>query len=263
MKMADITKLSTVNVTVSELVAVVTMNNPPVNAQNKQFHEDLTLVFDVLSDREDVRVVILTGAGKCFSAGADIKGRAGQKSELGDHWAHSRRVRECFYSIMECRKPVIAAINGPALGAGLAVAASADILLASEEAQLGLPEINVGLLGGGRHAMRLFGHSKTRRLMLTGKRLTGAELYRLGVVEECVPGDELMKTAMDLALEIASKSPVAMSLAKGTLNAIEEMTLRDGYRYEQNKTGELSKTEDSREAMAAFAEKRQPVFKGS
>lgn len=261
--MSDITKLSTVNVTISELVAVVTMNNPPVNAQNKQFHEDLTLVFDVLSDRDDVRVVILTGAGKCFSAGADIKGRAGQKSELGDHWAHSRRVRECFYSIMECRKPVIAAINGPALGAGLAVAASADILLASEEAQLGLPEINVGLLGGGRHAMRLFGHSKTRRLMLTGKRLTGAELYRLGVVEECVPGDELMKTAMDLALEIASKSPVAMSLAKGTLNAIEEMTLRDGYRYEQNKTGELSKTEDSREAMAAFAEKRQPVFKGS
>jgi enoyl-CoA hydratase len=261
--MADITKLSTVNVTVSELVAVVTMNNPPVNAQNKQFHEDLTLVFDVLSDRDDVRVVILTGAGKCFSAGADIKGRAGQKSELGDHWGHSRRVRECFYSIMECRKPVIAAINGPALGAGLAVAASADILLASEEAQLGLPEINVGLLGGGRHAMRLFGHSKTRRLMLTGKRLTGAELYRLGVVEECVLADELMKTAMDLALEIASKSPVAMSLAKGTLNAIEEMTLRDGYRYEQNKTGELSKTEDSREAMAAFAEKRQPVFKGS
>ena len=261
--MSDITKLSTVNVTISELVAVVTMNNPPVNAQNKQFHEDLTLVFDVLSDRDDVRVVILTGAGKCFSAGADIKGRAGQKSELGDHWAHSRRVRECFYSIMECRKPVIAAINGPALGAGLAVAASADILLASEEAQLGLPEINVGLLGGGRHARRLFGHSKTRRLMLTGKRLTGAELYRLGVVEECVPGDELMKTAMDLALEIASKSPVAMSLAKGTLNAIEEMTLRDGYRYEQNKTGELSKTEDSREAMAAFTEKRQPVFKGS
>lgn len=261
--MSDITKLSTVNVTISELVAVVTMNNPPVNAQNKQFHEDLTLVFDVLSDRDDVRVVILTGAGKCFSAGADIKGRAGQKSELGDHWAHSRRVRECFYSIMECRKPVIAAINGPALGAGLAVAASADILLASEEAQLGLPEINVGLLGGGRHAMRLFGHSKTRRLMLTGKRLTGAELYRLGVVEECVPGDELMKTAMDLALEIASKSPIAMSLAKGTLNAIEEMTLRDGYRYEQNKTGELSKTEDSREAMAAFAEKRQPVFNGS
>ena len=260
--MSNIENLSTVDVSISDFVAVVTMNNPPVNAQNRQFHEDLTLVFDVLSDREDVRAVILTGAGKCFSAGADIKGRAGQKQELGNHWSHSRRVRECFHSIMECKKPVIAAINGPALGAGLAVAASADILLASEEASIGLPEINVGLLGGGRHAMRLFGHSKTRLLMLTGKRLTGAELYRLGVVEECVPSEKLMSMAMELALELASKSPVAMSLAKGTLNSIEEMTLRDGYRYEQNKTGELSKTEDSREAMAAFAEKRPPVFKG-
>tara|TARA_B100000029_G_scaffold202182_1_gene200453 strand:- start:3023 stop:3517 length:495 start_codon:yes stop_codon:yes gene_type:complete len=163
---------------------------------------------------------------------------------------------------MECRKPVVAAINGPALGAGLAVAASADILIASESASVGLPEINVGLLGGGRHAMRLFGHSKTRRLMLTGQRLSGAELYRLGVVEECVPDDDLMRAALAIAEELASKSPVAMTLAKETLNTIEEMALRDGYRYEQNKTGELSKTEDSKEAMAAFAEKRTPMFKG-
>jgi len=260
--MSDILNLSTVNVTVNDYVAVVTMNNPPVNAQNRQFHEDVTLVFDVLSDSEDVRAIILTGAGKCFSAGADIKSRTAGKSELGEHWGHSRRVRECFYSIMECKKPVIAAINGPALGAGLAVAASADILIASENASIGLPEINVGLLGGGRHAMRLFGHSKTRRLMLTGKRLDGAELYRLGVVEECVSNEKLMETALEIAIEIASKSPVAMILAKGTLNTIEEMTLRDGYRYEQNKTGELSKTEDSREAMVAFAEKRKPIFKG-
>ena len=260
--MSDISTLETIRVTVADFIAVVTMDNPPVNAQNRQFHEDMTRAFDVLSDRDDVRVVVLTGAGKCFSAGADIKGRAGREPELGDHWQHSRRVRECFHSIMECRKPVIAAINGPALGAGLAVAASADILLAAEEARLGLPEINVGLLGGGRHAMRLFGHSKTRRLMLTGQRLTGADLYRLGVVEECVPGDKLMQTAMALAAEIAAKSPIAMTLAKGTLNTIEEMTLRDGYRYEQNKTGELSKYEDSKEAMAAFAEKRAPVFKG-
>ena len=110
--------------------------------------------------------------------------------------------------------------------------------------------------------MRLFSHSKTRRLMLTGQRLSGAELYRLGVVEECVPDDDLMRAALKIAEELASKSPVAMSLAKETLNAIEEMALRDGYRYEQNKTGELSKTEDSREAMKAFSEKRTPIFKG-
>jgi enoyl-CoA hydratase/carnithine racemase len=260
--MTDISALQTVKVTVADFIAVVTMANPPVNAQNRPFHEDMMLAFDVLNDRDDVRAVVLTGEGKCFSAGADIKGRAGQERADGDHWQHSRRARECFHSIMECRKPVIAAINGPALGAGLAVAASADILLAAEEARMGLPEINVGLLGGGRHAMRLFSHSKVRRMMLTGQRLTGADLYRLGVVEECVPGDKLMETAMELAAELASKSPIAIGLAKETLNAIEESSLRDGYRYEQNKTGELSKYEDSKEAMLAFSEKRAPVFKG-
>ncbi len=260
--MYDILDLSTVQLYINDFVAVVTMNNPPVNAQNQQFHEEMTLTFDVLSDRNDVRAVVLTGAGKCFSAGADIKGRAYKEATVGDHWQHSRRVRECFYSIMECKKPVIAAINGPALGAGLAVAASADILLAAEESEVGLPEINVGLLGGGRHAMRLFGHSKTRRLMLTGQRLSGRELYRLGIVEECVPVNQLMERAMVLAEEISSKSPTAIVLAKATLNTIEEMTLRDGYRYEQNKTEELAKYEDSKEAMKAFSEKRIPVFTG-
>ena len=260
--MTDIANLETVRVEVTDFIAVVTMDNPPVNAQNRRFHEEMMLVFDTLSDRGDARVVVLTGAGKCFSAGADIKSRVGEERAVGEHWQHSRRARECFHSVMECRKPVIAAINGPALGAGLSVAASADILLAAKEASFGLPEINVGLLGGGRHAMRLFGHSKTRRMMLTGQRLSGADLYRLGVVEDCMPGEKLMEVAMALAAEIAAKSPIAMMLAKETLNAIEESSLRDGYRYEQNKTGELSKYEDSKEAMAAFVEKRPPVFKG-
>jgi enoyl-CoA hydratase/carnithine racemase len=127
---------------------------------------------------------------------------------------------------------------------------------------LGLPEINVGLLGGGRHTMRLFGHSKARRMMFTGQRLAGPELYRLGVVEECVPPDRLLPTAQALAAEIAGKSPIAMRLAKHAMNTIEFMTLRDGYRFEQNMTTALSQYEDSKEAMQAFVEKRPPVFKG-
>ena len=157
---------------------------------------------------------------------------------------------------------MIAAINGPALGAGLAVAASCDILLASESASVGLPEIDVGLMGGGRHAMRLFGHSRARRMMLTGYRVSGPELYRLGVVEACLPDGELMAAAMDLARQIAAKSPIASVTAKHALNTIEEMTLRDGYRFEQNMTVNLQGTEDSKEAMRAFIEKRKPVFKG-
>lgn len=245
---------------VEDHIALVTMDAPPVNAQGAQFHDEMMTVMDGLSDMDSVRAVVLTGAGKIFSAGADIKSRAGAEPQVGDHWQRSRSARECFHCIMECRKPVIGAINGAALGAGLAVAASCDILVASEKASLGLPEIDVGLLGGGRHTMRLFGHSRTRRMMLTGYRVKGAELYRLGVVEACVPPDELMETALGLAREIASKSPTAIKLAKHALNTIEEMTLRDGYRFEQNMTGELSKTEDSKEAMWAFVEKRPPVF---
>lgn len=252
----------TVKCRIADHIAVVTMDRPPVNAQNSQFNNDMALVFDTISDLDDVRVAVLTGAGKCFSAGADIKDRAGKERQPGDAWQHNRRVRESFLSIVECQKPVIGALNGAALGAGLAVAASCDILVAAEEAVLGLPEINVGLLGGGRHAMRLFGHSRTRRMMFTGLRVDGKELYRLGVVEACVPGHALMETAMGIAREIASKSPAAMRLAKHALNTIEEMSLRDGYRFEQNMTVEIGKTEDSKEAMRAFVEKRPPVFKG-
>jgi enoyl-CoA hydratase len=247
---------------ISDHIATVTMNRPPVNAQNQQFHEDMMLIFDQLSDRDDVRVAVLTGAGKVFSAGADIKARAGKERQAGETWQHSRRARECFNSIMECRKPVIAAINGPALGAGLAVAASCDILVCSDNAVLGLPEIDVGLLGGGRHTMRLFGHSRARRMMLTGYRVPGPELFRLGIVEACVPGEKLLETALALAREIRDKSPIATRLAKHALNTIEEMSLRDGYRFEQNMTAELGHTEDSKEAMLAFAEKRKPAFKG-
>lgn len=247
---------------IQDHIALVTMNNPPVNAQSQEFHDGMKEVFDRISDLPEVRAAVLTGAGKVFSAGADIKNRAGRERQPGEQWAHSRRGRETFHCIMECRKPVIAALNGPALGAGLAVAASCDILVASEKASLGLPEIDVGLLGGGRHTMRLFGHSLTRRMMFTGYRVPGPELYRLGVVEACVAPEALMDTAMAFAREIASKSPAAVVLAKHALNTIEDMSLRDGYRFEQGMTAELGKYEDSKEAMRAFVEKRPPVFTG-
>lgn len=247
---------------IADHIARVTIDNPPVNAMSPQFRQEMMLVFDRISDMDDVRVVVLTGQGKVFCAGADIKSRVGRVAQPGDHWQNSRTSRESFHCIMECKKPVICALNGPALGAGLAVAASCDILIASEKGSLGLPEINVGLLGGGRHAMRLFGHSLTRRMMFTGYRVPASELYRLGIIEAVTAPEDLMDAAMDMARDIASKSPIAMKLAKHSLNTIEEMSLRDGYRFEQGMTGELGQYEDSKEAMRAFAEKRPPVFKG-
>ena len=247
---------------VEEFIAVVRFDNPPVNAHSQQLLTETAYVFDTISDRDDIRVAILTGAGKQFCAGADLKERAGSTAQAGDHWQRSRRAREAYHSIRECQKPVIAAINGAALGGGLAFVASCDLLVAADSACIGLPEIDVGLLGGGRHAQRLFGHSRLRRMMMTGMRVYGPELYRLGVVEAAVPLAELMDTALALAREIAGKSPAAIKLAKHALNQIEEMTLRDGYRFEQNMTGQLSQTEDSKEAIRAFVEKRKPVFTG-
>mgnify|MGYP003582570673 CR=1 FL=1 len=243
-------------------VAILRLNNPPVNALTTTLIEELTLALDRISETDAIRAVVLTGEGKVFCAGADLKGRAQAIKEPGDLPQHSRRTREVFHTIRECVKPVIGAINGPALGAGLAIVASCDILVAASTAVVGLPEINVGLLGGGRHGMRLFSHSRLRRMMLTGMRVDGDELYRLGIVEASVPPERLMDVALELANEVASKSPLSSKLAKQTLNAIEEMSLRDGYRYEQDMTAAIAQTQDAKEARQAFLEKREPIFQG-
>ena len=257
--MNDLTQL---NYELRDFVATLTLNSPPVNALTRTLNDELTLALDRISEMDEVRVVVLTGAGKVFCAGADLKGRASVIKGPGDLPAHSRRTRECFHAIRECAKPVICAINGAALGSGVAMAASSDILIASEKASLGLPEVDVGLLGGCRHAMRLFSHSRLRRMMLTGMRVPGAELYRLGIIEECTTPEDLMPRALELAATIASKSPVSTRMGKHTLNVIEDMSLRDGYRYEQDMTALIGKTDDAKEAQRAFAEKRAPVFTG-
>jgi enoyl-CoA hydratase len=243
-------------------VAVLTLNSPPVNALTRILNDELTEALDQIAETDEIRVVLLTGAGKVFCAGADLKGRAENIKAPGDMSAHARRTRECFHAIRECAKPVICAVNGAALGSGLAMVASCDILLCSDKASLGLPEVDVGLLGGCRHAMRLFSHSRLRRMMLTGYRVSGPELYRLGIVEACTSPEELMPAALELAATIAAKSPVSTRMGKHTLNVIEDMSLRDGYRYEQDMTAIIGKTDDAREAQLAFKEKRAAVFHG-
>jgi enoyl-CoA hydratase len=245
---------------VADFIATVTMDRPPVNAQNARIREEMTYIFDSLSDRNDVRAVILTGAGKFFSAGADIKERPGIAKEPGDYVRHNRLTREFFYSITECAKPVIAAVNGPALGAGVAAMLSCDILLAADTVYASMPEIDVGLSGGNKMLLRYFSLSKAKMMFFTGERVSAAELYRLGVIEAVLPPDELMPRARDIARRIAEKSPLAIKFAKRNFNTVETLSQKDGYRYEQDITHDLSKTEYAREAQLAFAEKRKPVF---
>lgn len=235
-----------VELKIEDHIALVTINNPPVNAQSPDFHLQMIEMFDRLSDLDDVHVVVLTAAGRVFSAGADLKARKGRASraEPGSQWAHLRQGRETYHAVAECRKPVIGALNGPALGAGLAVAASCDILVASDTASLGLPEIDVGVIGGGRHAMRLFSHSRLRRMVLTGYRVPAAELYRLGVVEAVVSPDALVPKAMEIAQEIAANPRLATMKARHILGAVENMSLRDGLRFEQSLQADQSAGDD-------------------
>ena len=254
--------LETVRLEVSDFIATVMMDRPPVNAQNQKAREELIRVFDAISDRDDVRVAILTAAGKVFSAGADVKERAGLVHAPGDYIRNNRLVREFFYAVSDCTKPVICAVNGPAFGAGFALMLACDIMLAAEDAYFVIPELDVGLAGGARFLMDHFAKSMARTIYFTGRRIPASELYRLGVISACVPREKLMDEAMAIAREIAAKSPVAVREVKRAFNVIEEMPTRDGYRYEQTVTVALSHTEDAKEAQRAFVEKRKPVFKG-
>ena len=247
---------------VADFVATVTLARPPVNAQNRRFREEVIAVFDALNDRTDVRAVVLTGAGKTFSAGADLKERPGLSEDIGAYPRHNRIVRESFNAVMECEKPIIAAINGAAIGAGCVLALCCDILIAADNAYLAMTEVDVGLAGGVSHVRRFFGESDARLLIYTARRISGPELYRMGVVSACVPADALLATAQGIAAEIANKSPLAVRAAKRSFNVTEELPLRDGYRFEQSQTIALASSEDTKEAQRAFAEKRKPVFKG-
>jgi enoyl-CoA hydratase len=254
--MSDIVKLE-----VDQFVAVVTLNRPPVNALDRAMRDAIIAAFDAISERDDVRVAVLTANGRVFCAGADLRARP-DRATTGAFHDHNRVTRETGNAIHECAKPVIAAINGAALGAGMGLMAACDIFLASEAATFGMPEIDVGLAGGAAMLHSLFGRSTMRRMMYTGQRLTAAEMYRLGVIEQVTSPDELMPTAMAMAETIASKSPLGIRYAKQSSNMVELMPQRDAYRFEQNFTMTLSGTEDALEARTAVLEKRTPVFKG-
>ncbi len=256
------TELKTLLLDVQDRVATVTLNRPPVNAQNAEMRAELTALFDELSDRDDVMAVVITGAGKVFCAGADIRERPNLGATPGAYGRHNRLVRETHNAIVECSKPVVAAVNGAALGAGFGLVMASDIWVMSDEAYVSMPEINVGLAGGVSYLQRHFSQSRARRMFFTGMQVSAAELYRLGLVEACLPAAELMPYAMGIAHEMASKAPVAIRLAKEAARMTLAMPQREAYRYEQSNTLALSKTEDSKEAQRAFLEKRKPVYVG-
>ncbi|MBX2884793.1 MAG: enoyl-CoA hydratase/isomerase family protein [Granulosicoccus sp.] len=248
----------TLKIEISDYVAVVTLNRPKVNAQNNAMREELASVFDSLGDRRDVRAIVLTGAGKQFSAGADLSERP--QGNPGDYATHNRRVRSSFDCVLECPKPVIAAVNGAAIGAGCVLALCCDIIVVSETSFMSMTEVNVGLAGGVSHIRRHFSESDARLMIFTAKRFTGPELVRMNAASVCTTLDDLLPAAREIATEIASKSPSAVAAAKKSFQVTENLPLQDAYRFEQSQTAALSTHPDTVEAMAAFREKRKPQF---
>ena len=257
--------MGTVNVGVVDLVATVTFDRPPVNAIDYASMAELTDVFASFTERRDVRAVIFTATGdRAFIAGVDLAqvgGRDDVEPPAKTVVDPGHVARDLMWAIADCAVPVIAAVNGPALGAGLAFAACCDILLASENATFGTTEINVGLLGASAHLSLLVGRHKAREMFFTGEQVPAAELHRLGAVRAVVPRAELLATATELAQTLAAKSPIAMRLAKEAMNRVEFLPLREAYRTEQDYTSRLLRYEDAAEARAAYLEKRPPDWK--
>jgi len=246
-----------VKTSILEGVATVLLDHPPVNAFDSQGWNDLAALLRRLGEDEEVRVIVIAAAGRGFCAGVDIK-------ELAKDSALITKVNkgcyDTFAAIYDCPVPVIAAAHGFVLGGGIGIVGSADIIVASDDATFGLPEIDRGALGAASHLLRMFPIQKVRKMLYTGEPITAAEAYRLGAVEAVVARDQVLITAQAIAAKIAAKSPKAVRLAKESLNGIELLDVKRSYRFEQGFTLELYTSRDSQEARNAFVEKRDARF---
>jgi len=248
-----------------EATAIVTVNRPKVlNALNTQTLDELRRAMLELKQDEGVRVVILTGAGeKAFVAGADINELAGQTPTGGrEHAVTGQHVLDL---IEQMGKPVIAAINGFALGGGCELAMACTLRLAADTARLGQPEINLGLIpgyAGTQRLSRLVGKGKAMELILGGAPISAAEAERIGLVNRVVAAAELMGEARKLAAQLAKNAPIAMRYIITAINKGLEMPFAEGCVFEATLFGLVALTEDMREGTSAFLEKRKPEFKG-
>ncbi len=242
---------------VTDRIAEVVLDHPPVNAFDSAGWFKIAETITALGKDPNVSVVLLAADGRGFCAGVDIKELARDARLITQV---NKGCYESFAAIHDCPVPVIAAAHGFVLGGGIGLVGSCDVILASDDATFGLPEIDRGALGAASHLLRMFPIQKVRRMLYTGEPITAAEAYRLGAVESVVPRTDLRATARALAAKIAAKSPRALRLAKESLNGIELLDVKKSYRFEQGFTLELYTSPDSQEARDAFVEKRDASF---
>jgi enoyl-CoA hydratase len=240
---------------VSDHIAVVTIDNPPVNALPVAGWFALAAAIRDAGHDPDVRALIVNAEGKGFQCGVDIKELAADPTNdtlIGVN----RGCYETFAAVYDCEVPVIAAVNGYCLGGGVGIAGNADIVVASDDATFGVPEVDRGALGVATHLARFVPTHKLRMMFFTGATITAQELLAFGTVERVVPRDQLLDAAFEIATVIAKKSPLVMRRAKESLNMIDPVDVKRSYRFEQGFTFELNLQGDSDELRQAFVDKR-------
>ena len=244
------------------LVGLVTLNRPQArNALNHQLVIEVMDALEAFDKDSNIGAMVVAGNEKAFAAGADIKemaSQSGQQIKDSDHVA-------AFVRIRKIQKPVIAAVSGYALGGGCELAMSCDMIVASDSAKFGQPEINIGVIpgaGGTQRLTRAVGKAIAMEMILNNRTLSAQEAYQFGLVNRVMPVDQYLNEALKLAEEIASRAPVAVRVAKKMINEAYEHSLSDGLREEKKEFYDLFATEDQKEGMKAFAEKRKPAWKG-
>ena len=243
-------------------IGLVTINRPRVlNALNMDILAELYEVITQFNSDQVVKVIIITGSGKAFIAGADIAEMRDFTREQATEF--SLLGHKTMDAIQSGIKPVIAAVNGYALGGGLELALACDIILASTTALLGLPEVNLGLIqgfGGTQRLSRLVGKTFAKELIFTGEPISAQRAHEMGIVNKVVPSDELIPEAKKLAHKIAEKGPIALALAKKVIEAGFDKDLREACKLEVDAFSQCFTTEDRKEGISAFLEKRKPRF---
>jgi enoyl-CoA hydratase len=246
-------------------VAILKMNRPPVNPLNVKLYLEMYDALCALEADDAVAAIVITGAGeKAFAAGLDVKDVA-NKSVADIDTFQNTVPKKCFEKLTGIAKPTIAAVFGLALGGGAEVALCCDLRVVSVDATFGLPEINLGIMPGSgatQRLSRLVGTSRAKELMFTGDTIGAEEAYRIGLANKVVPREKLMEEAMALANKLAAKPRVALALIKRCVDNGMNMDLASGLTLERNSFVITYASEDGREGMNAFIEKRKPVFKG-
>jgi enoyl-CoA hydratase len=249
---------------VADRIATLTVNRPDkLNALNDATIAELGQAIDQIRVDDSIGGVIITGAGRAFVAGADISELSGQTPVVAK--GRARAGQDVFRRIETCPKPVIAAVNGFALGGGCELAMACHVRIASDAAKFGQPESKLGLLpgyGGSQRLPRLVGKGRALQLLITAEMIDAAEAYRIGLVNKVTPAAELMSAAKEMMKTILANGPLAVALCIEAIDRGLEMSLDEGLILEANHFGLLAATDDMREGTRAFMEKRAPAFKG-